>query len=61
MRAFGEGANAVRQMVLVGATPSQPAPPEVTDWRSVTLTGGAIAVTVAAFFLAIRSAGRAAR
>jgi len=56
-----QSASAVQQMVLVGATPAQPAPPEVTDWRSVALTGSAIAVTVVAFALALKLGGRAAR
>lgn len=47
-------------VVLVGAAASE-GPPERTDWRTVLLSGTAIGVTVAAFLLAIKVGGKAAR
>lgn len=41
------------------AATALPADPQSTDWSLVLLTGAALTVTVTAFLLALRHAGRA--
>jgi hypothetical protein len=56
-----ESAEAVRSIILLGATPNAPSPPAVTDWHDVALTGTAVAIVITSFLLAIKHAGKAAR
>jgi len=47
--------------IVLGAVPNEQAPPATTDWKTVAFTGAAGAIVIAAFLLAIKHAGRAAR